>query len=1177
MMPEEKEQENETKLDLAKACEEMGDNAGAIELLEEVIRDGTEAQRRVARAMLMRLLNHGSPGSAASPASRQDAVVAIFARAIALPHADVIAAALLFAQERELSVGDALADAVAAGRYEPDTLARGLQAFAERGVRAAVAALRESRYPGVATAAREAAAKTAGRAPRPDRAVGTAHRALAAFLTDTHEAAGLATLVQLCAFPDDEARLFAGLVDWPGRMPATLLQWIGERDDAAALPVLASQWQAGADPLALAGAVARCDSAARAALLVRWLRATTDPARRTSLRSALSAGAAANRGALLDACAEDEAFGVEEAALLLRWHGIAGAMLLVRAIGSRFRHVREGAVRALASVGSDDADGSRALATRLIQFLEVAQDVDARAAVVEALGARPEPEVRRSLGDALASVDWEVRRAAAAALGRRRELEALEILSRGLGDPHPVVRVAVRAALDAFAGAGDVANVDGLLALAAGPGRLVAECATGVLQRMAAGEHGERVDRQLAARLQAAQAADRDVWVALRARLERANSGALASGEAAQPPAEVMEEVVRAIRAAASLESGLRSVLPDLCALFGASRATVYAVAPDRDSIASLAQSGLEKLPALKLPISSACLAGHVAKTRAGLNVADAYDRSALARIESSLRFLEEVDRRTGFRTRQVLAMPVLAPGTGEALGVVQLLNTRDGQPFPADTEIRLRRFCGAIAPAFVPRRPPDLDEDDFAQAHDNELVRLCNKLVADACDRGASTLCFVHAAGKGRTRCDLVVQGRREPYIEIPHSYRGPLTLRYRLLCRRAPGADVRGLRSGSFDLKEVCDRPGEARVEFTPGATETDDLTIHLPAASSDSDLIGDLLSGLEDAPPPPTPTAARDAPPPLVAGDQMDYDLGAGNDDPPAAAARPSPAPASATGSAVASDASAVPAPITDQVYFTVTAPRTVRAAAPFVLDVWGHLEGDRDAVLARAAEESADGAIRSKTKGATAISRGSRLCIRVRVPDFAFEDEDVLLWSGSAGNATFGVAVPPGTATGVHLGTATFHVEGLQVARLHFEIEVAASEGPREERTLRERRPRTAFASYASEDRDEVLSRIQGMQKLLPDLDVFLDIVSIRSGEDWAKRLEAEIAQRDAFYLFWSAAASRSEWVEREWRAALRLKGLEAIDPVPLASPQLAPPPSELGSLHFNEWTLAYRSR
>ena len=32
----------------------------------------------------------------------------------------------------------------------------------------------------------------------------------------------------------------------------------------------------------------------------------------------------------------------------------------------------------------------------------------------------------------------------------------------------------------------------------------------------------------------------------------------------------------------------------------------------------------------------------------------------------------------------------------------------------------------------------------------------------------------------------------------------------------------------------------------------------------------------------------------------------------------------------------------------------------------------------------------------------------------------------------------------------------------------------------------------------------------------------------------------------------------------------------IDPVPLEPPQSVPPPSELAGLHFNEWTLAYRT-
>ncbi len=77
-----------------------------------------------------------------------------------------------------------------------------------------------------------------------------------------------------------------------------------------------------------------------------------------------------------------------------------------------------------------------------------------------------------------------------------------------------------------------------------------------------------------------------------------------------------------------------------------------------------------------------------------------------------------------------------------------------------------------------------------------------------------------------------------------------------------------------------------------------------------------------------------------------------------------------------------------------------------------------------------------------------------------------------------------------------------------------------------------------------------------------------------GEDWRKRLRREILSRDIFFLFWSLAASKSTSVEKEWRAALDGKGLDFISPVPLVSPEKVPPPKELASLHFNEWTLAF---
>jgi pilus assembly protein FimV len=44
-----------TKLDLAKAYQEMGDAAGAREILDEVMRDGDEQQRATAQTLLQQL------------------------------------------------------------------------------------------------------------------------------------------------------------------------------------------------------------------------------------------------------------------------------------------------------------------------------------------------------------------------------------------------------------------------------------------------------------------------------------------------------------------------------------------------------------------------------------------------------------------------------------------------------------------------------------------------------------------------------------------------------------------------------------------------------------------------------------------------------------------------------------------------------------------------------------------------------------------------------------------------------------------------------------------------------------------------------------------------------------------------------------------------------------------
>lgn len=120
-----------------------------------------------------------------------------------------------------------------------------------------------------------------------------------------------------------------------------------------------------------------------------------------------------------------------------------------------------------------------------------------------------------------------------------------------------------------------------------------------------------------------------------------------------------------------------------------------------------------------------------------------------------------------------------------------------------------------------------------------------------------------------------------------------------------------------------------------------------------------------------------------------------------------------------------------------------------------------------------------------------------------------------------------------------------------------------------------RPPTAFASYARINSKEVAYLIQGMRAWQPGLDIFLDFHSLFPGELWKDRLEEEILKRDRFLLFWSRAASKSEYVDSEWRTALKYKGLSFITPVPLEPPDIAPPPTELAALHFNDLFLEMR--
>ncbi len=244
-------------------------------------------------------------------------------------------------------------------------------------------------------------------------------------------------------------------------------------------------------------------------------------------------------------------------------------------------------------------------------------------------------------------------------------------------------------------------------------------------------------------------------------------------------------------------------------------------------------------------------------------------------------------------------------------------------------------------------------------------------------------------------------------------------------------------------------------------------------------------------------------------------------------------------------------------------------SVTPGQSFLLDVWAHI--DR---TTRKLHQNKEWLV--KTVGPTYLSRGSRIDVRLSIPDLKIVEKGSMQWAGIVSNCNFGLSIPEDTKLRDYVGTSKISVAGVEIASVSFLISVKASaQETLADATLTEHRIASAFASYASQDRKKVSLIIQGMRSVLPDLDVFLDVLSLRSGERWRERIEEEIVDREAFFLFWSLAAKQSEVVEWERRTALKFKGLDSIQPVPINSPDEAPPPAELKDLHINDRYLAIR--
>jgi type II secretory ATPase GspE/PulE/Tfp pilus assembly ATPase PilB-like protein len=169
-----------------------------------------------------------------------------------------------------------------------------------------------------------------------------------------------------------------------------------------------------------------------------------------------------------------------------------------------------------------------------------------------------------------------------------------------------------------------------------------------------------------------------------------------------------LQAVTTRIHATEHIDEIMLEASQDICKLFNADRLTLYAVNEDRSAIVSKVKTGLNTSRDLKLPITAQSIAGYVAMSRGTVNIADVYDDEALKQIHPSLSFLKEVDKRSGYRTKQMLVVPIL---DGDVLhGVLQVINNKSDHSF-GDLEVEgATQLCKTLATAIHQRMQREQD-----------------------------------------------------------------------------------------------------------------------------------------------------------------------------------------------------------------------------------------------------------------------------------------------------------------------------------------------------------------------------------------------------------------------------------------------------------------------------------
>jgi hypothetical protein len=265
--------------------------------------------------------------------------------------------------------------------------------------------------------------------------------------------------------------------------------------------------------------------------------------------------------------------------------------------------------------------------------------------------------------------------------------------------------------------------------------------------------------------------------------------------------------------------------------------------------------------------------------------------------------------------------------------------------------------------------------------------------------------------------------------------------------------------------------------------------------------------------------------------------------------------------------------------------VFAPRRVASRGKFKVQAYLHLLKDYDEVEREAATVDSTANRRAFESLTRPIPRGALVNLVLFSEQLTItQPMRQLRWEGSPARQVFEAEVRTGHVSNSIEAVLHVHLDDIPVGRIEFKVsierEMPISEEPPESvtaATMAEHYAETraasyekAFVSYDRRDFDWVSFFAEGLKR--NKIELLMDVIILEPGQEWEKKIPAEIARADVFYLMWSDNAAKSKWVDKEARQAVQLyNGSDPHRPsiVPIAGHRPLPKlPDYLEKFHFN---------